>query len=52
MSIDELRDLLRGVPYGTLSRDELEHAVELLGVHTERDDPDSELVSILAERLG
>jgi acyl-CoA synthetase (NDP forming) len=52
MSIDELRQLLQGVPYGSLSRDELEHAMELLGVRVEQDDPDTELVGILKEKLG
>lgn len=52
MSIDELRHLLEDVPYGSLSRDELEGAMELLGIRVEQDDPDSELVGILKERLG
>jgi hypothetical protein len=52
MSIDELRQLLQGVPYDSLSRDELEHALWLLGYKYEQDDRDSDLVCVLKEQLA
>jgi hypothetical protein len=51
MSIEELKMLLEGIDLGTLSRDELEHAVSLLGYKAERDDTDRDLTCILVGSL-
>jgi hypothetical protein len=51
MDINELRELLEGIDLGTLSRDELEHAVSLLGYRAERDDTDRDLECILVGSL-
>lgn len=48
----EIKSLLDGVNYGTLSRDELEHALSMLGYKTDVDDRDSDLVCVLMERLS
>jgi hypothetical protein len=49
---EEIKYLLDGVDYGTLSRDELEHAIWLLGWKADQDDRDSDLVCILKEQLA
>jgi len=47
MDLNELRELLEGIEYGTLSRDELEHACYLIGYTADQDDTDRDLESIL-----
>jgi hypothetical protein len=52
LTVAELKEILAGVPLGTLSRDELEHALEVYGDVAETDDRDSDLVDRLQAHLG
>jgi hypothetical protein len=52
LTVTELKEILAGVHLGTLSRDELEHALEVYGDVAETDDRDSDLVDRLQAHLG
>jgi hypothetical protein len=51
LSVAELKEILAGVPLGNLTRDELEHALEVFNDAAEVDDRDSDLVDRLLVHL-
>ncbi len=52
LTMQMVKDILEGVDYGTLTRDELSHALEVWGIEAIEEDSNEELIEYLKECLG